>query len=471
MALSKNDEQDSLRKVKQAHDAIEAGDHAVGLRLANEVLDVDVDHPQALYLAASALYKSGRPGLAYNLFRRCCQLQPDRAEPWNMAGTCLEKIWKVDEAARCFKEALKKNPHNHAALQNMSLICLNNCEPDEALKWVARAEKSGVTSWENQDNKAMALLMKRDWSGWVPYRETAGRTKPRQLRSYNDEPMWNGEPGSVVVYTNQGLGDEIAFGSCIPDACEVADVIVDCDHRIAPLFKRSFPKAKVYGTRHKDERDWDHHIDYSIPVDCLPGLFRKKDSDFPGTPYLKADPERRIQWRALFDTFTAPVIGVAWTGGGDHTGRKKRSLTLEDLLPVFRSIDATWVSLEYGDVTEELEEFEMEHGVKILDYPRATRSGEFSDYDDTAGLVAELDLVISVTTAVVHLAGALGQSCWVLAPHKARWWYGMEGDIPWYRSVKMFRQSRDGTWPLEELIKKLRLRHGDLDLQRAISGG
>ena len=456
---------EELRKVKQAHDAIEAGDHAGGLRLCNEVLDTNVDHPEALYLAAAALFKSGRPGLAYNLFRRSCQLQPDRAEPWNMAGTCLEKIWKIEAAERCFKEALKKNPQNHAALQNMSLICLNKCEPDEALKWVAKAEKSGVTSWENTDNKAMALLMKRDWSGWAPYRETAGKTKPRQLRAYNDpeEPMWSGEKGSVVVYGNQGIGDEIAFASCIPDACEVADIIVDCDHRIAALFKRSFPKAKVYGTRHKDDRDWDHAIDYSIPVDCLPGLFRKSDADFPGTPYLKADPERRIQWRALFDTFTKPVIGIAWTGGGDHTGRKKRSLSLEDLLPIFRSIDATWVSLEYRDVTEELADFELEHGVKILDYPRATRSGEFADYDDTAGLVSELDLVISVTTSVVHLSGGLGKDCWVLAPHKARWWYGMDGDIHWYRSVKMFRQSRDGTWPLEELTKKLRLRYGDLD--------
>jgi hypothetical protein len=470
MALSQNDEQDSLRKVKQAHDAIEAGDHAAGLRLANEVLDVDVDHPQALYLAAAALYKSGRHGLAYNLFRRSCQLQPDRAEPWNMVGTCLEKMWRIDAAERAFKEALKKNPQNHAALQNMSLICLNRCEPDEALKWVARAEKSGVVSWENQDNKAMALLMKRDWSGWAPYRETAGRTKPRKLTSYNspEEPMWAGEKGTVVVYGNQGIGDEIAFASCIPDACKVADVIVDCDHRIAPLFKRSFPEAKVYGTRHKDERDWDHSIDYSIPVDCLPGLFRNKNEDFPGTPYLKADPERRIQWRALFDTYRKPVIGIAWTGGGDHTGRKKRSLSLEDLLPVFRSVDATWVSLEYRDVTEELADFELEHVVKILDYPRATRSGEFADYDDTAALVAELDLVISVTTAVVHLSGGLGKECWCLAPNKARWFYGLEGDVPWYQSVKLFRQSKDGTWPIEEITR--RLRNGDFNLRRAADG-
>lgn len=458
MAIPKNDEQDSLGKIEQAKDAISAGDATKTLTLANEVLNENVDDPIALYLAAQALQKSGRWGLAYNLFKRVSQLQPDRSEPWNMAGMCLEKMWKLDEAESCFKQALKRNPANHAAIQNMSLIEINRCRPDEALKWVERAEKSGVTGWENLDNKAMALLMKRDWSGWKPYRETAGRTKPRQLRAYNDpeEPMWNGEKGTVVIYGNQGIGDEIAFASCIPDAIKRADVIVDCDHRVAGLFKRSFPEAKVYGTRHKDERDWDHAIDYSIPVDCLPGLFRNKDEDFHGVPYLKADPERRIQWRALFDTFKKPVIGIAWTGGGDHTGRKKRSLSLEDLLPVFRSIDATWVSLEYRDVTEELADFELEHGVKILDYPRATRSSEFADYDDTAALVAELDLVISVTTSVVHLSGGLGQQCWCLAPSKARWFYGLDGNVPWYRSVKMFRQDKGGTWPIEEITRRLR---------------
>jgi tetratricopeptide (TPR) repeat protein len=465
MALSKSDEQDSLRKIEVAKQAMLEGDSTTTLRLANEVLDKNFDDPIALYLAAQSLQKSGRWGLAYNLFKRVSQLQPERSEPWNMAGMCLEKMWHLDGAEKCFKEALKRNPANHAALQNMSLIEINRCRPDEALKWIERAEKFGVTTWENTDNKAMALLMKRDWSGWKLYRETSGRTKPRQMRTYNDpdEPMWNGEPGSVVIYGNQGIGDEIAFSSCIVDACKVAEVIVDCDHRIANLFKRSFPEAKVYGTRFKDDRDWDHAIDYSVPVDCLPSIFRN-DGEFPGTPFLKADPERRIQWRALFDTFKRPVIGVAWTGGADHTGRKKRSLSLEQMLPIFKSVEATWVSLEYRDVKDELEEFEMAHGVKILDYPRATRTHELLDYDDTAGLVSELDLVISVTTAVVHLSGGLGKECFVLVPSKPRWWYGIQGDeTPWYgKPVKLFRQPNEHDWdtPIGQIVKILRLRYG-----------
>jgi hypothetical protein len=200
-------------------------------------------------------------------------------------------------------------------------------------------------------------------------------------------------------------------------------------------------------------------------------LFRTKNEDFPGTPYLIADHERRIQWKALFDTFRRPVIGITWTGGSKHTGKVKRSLTLEKLLPVFKSIDATWVSLEYHDRSADLEEFEMEHGVRILDYPRATRAGATQDYDDLAALVSELDLVISVTTAVVHLSGGLGKECLCLAPHKARWFYGLKGeDIPWYKSVKLFRQSDTGIWPIEQITRVLKDRYGDQHLRRA-SGG
>ena len=460
-------------QIEVAKQLVLEGDNTTALRIANEVLDKNFDNPEALYIAGQALQRSGRSGLAYNIFRRVCQLQPERAEPWNMAGVCHEKMWNMDAAEKCFKESLKRNPANFAALQNMSLIEVNRGQPEEALKWISRAEKFGLTSWENDDNKAMALLQKRDWSGWEFYRRTAGKSKQRTLRAYNDpeEPMWNRERGAVVVYGSQGIGDELAFASCIADAVKDAEVIVDCDHRISGLLKRSFPEAKVYGTRFKSDRDWDHSVDYSIPLDCLPSIYRTK-GEFPGTPYLKADPERRIQWRALFDTFRKPVIGIAWTGGNDHTGKKKRSLSLEDLLPIFKSVDATWISLEYRDVTEQLEEFEMAHGVKILDYPRATRSGEHADYDETAGLVAELDLVISVTTAVVHLSGGLGKECWCLAPKKVRWFYGVEGDtIPWYgNTVKLFRQQVEGRWPIEEITKMLRLRYGDLDVCRTSNG-
>ena len=471
MALPQDHQQDSLRALDKARRLQEEGNHSEALIAAGEILDDNFDEPLALFIAALALLKTKRYGLAYNLFRRVTQLQPAMFAPWNNMGMCHQETWNLDDAEKCFRESLKRNPKNIAALQNMSLIYINRCMPEEALRWIEKVEAlGGEMTHEHIDNKAMALLMLRDWSGWELYKQTAGASKQRQLTSYNnpEEPMWSGERGTVVVYGDQGIGDEIAFASCIPDAMKKADVIVDCDHRIAGLFKRSFPEAKVYGTRHKPSRDWDHLIDYSIPIDCLPGMFRTRDSDFPGTPYLKADPQRLLPWRSLFDSYKKPVIGLAWTGGSKHTGKVKRSLNLEKLLPLMRAVDATWVSLEYNDRAEQIEEFEIEHGIKILDFPRVTRAAEEQDYEEVAALVSELDLVISVTTAVVHLSGALGKDCWCFVPNKPRWFYGVKGDdLPWYRSVKLHRQSKDGVWPVEEMAQKLRVRYGDVDVTSA----
>jgi len=460
MEISESHGQDPYRKVNLSRELAAQGDYIGALEAANSALDEDFNDALALFMVGYCMLKTERFGLAYNLFRRCSQLQPERSEPWNNAGMCHQETWNLDDAEKCFRKALQLEPANAAAMQNLALIYVNRCLPEEAMKWVRRAGESGTQSWEALDNKALALLMLRQWrEGWAAYAQTAGRQKMRQLRFYNspEEPRWQGEPGRVAVYGVQGLGDEISFSSCIPDVMHKADVIVDCDDRLSGLFRRSFPKAKVYGTRFRD-RTWDEQVDYSIPIDCLPHLFRNEDGEFPGTAFLVADPERRIQWRALFDTFRKPVIGIAWSGGINSTGKKKRSLGLTSLLPIMRAIPATWISLEYRDRTQEIAQFRAETGIDVLDYPRATKT---SDYDDTAGLVAELDLVISVTTAVVHLSGALGKDCWCIAPNKPRFFYGLEGDLPWYKSVKMFRQAKDGKWPLEDVVRLLKLRYGD----------
>lgn len=412
-----------------------------------------------MFLMAYCFLKGEKFGLAYNLFMRCIDIHPLKSEPWNNAGMCHQETWNLDDAERCFRKSLELEPGNQAAMANLALIAINRCQPEEALKWIGKAGKVAALNWEALDNKALALLMKRDWKeGWECYRATAGYQKQRPIKKYAtpDEPDWNGEPGNVVLYSTQGLGDEISFASCIPDAIQKASITLDCDPRLEGLFRRSFPEAKVYGTRFKDEIPWSEQVDYSLAFDCLPQMFRNRTEDFPGASYLKADPERRIQWNALLKSYGKPAIGIAWTGGLATTGSKKRSLSLEDIAPILKSVDATWVALEYKDRTEDIREFEAKHGIKIHQWERAVST---MDYDDTAGLVAELDLVITVCTAVVHLSGALGKECWCLVPSKPRWWYGISGDdVPWYRSVKLFRQKQSGPWPIDEVKKLLRLR-------------
>ena len=262
---------------------------------------------------------------------------------------------------------------------------------------------------------------------------------------YKDEPEWDGTPGkNVVIYAEQGIGDEISFASVIPDAAKVCKkLIFDCDGRLEGLFRRSFPNVTVYGTRVKDTK-WakeDRDIEASLPVGQLGEFFRTSNGSFPGNAYLKACPIRMRQWGSIL---RRPTIGIAWTGGVSRTNARNRRVSLEDLLPVL-SLDADFVSLQYKDASEDIAAFHVKHPTVLLkQYPWATLT---HDYDDTAALVASCDYVVCIQTAVAHLAGGLGVPATVLVPKATTWRYGHVGNtIPWYKSLRVIRQSNDGQW-------------------------
>jgi hypothetical protein len=368
---------------------------------------------------------------------------------------CLAEVWDLDMAMVLCKKALAIDPKDKHALGNMSLIHLLKCEPKKALAYGELALEQDMEHEAVFHHMTYAKLMLGQWKeGWEGHQHILGKVKTRSERFYENKgvmlPRWDGTPGQrVLVYGEQGIGDEVSFASCIPDLESVSKLVVlDCDARLEKLFKQSFPNVKVHGTRFKDPTVWidDYELDARVAIGDLPMFFRNSDGEFPGKPYLKAEP---------LEIGRKPVIGIAWTGGIPNTGSAKRSLSLETLEPIFRSCDATWVSLEYKDRNDEVQAFHEKTGIYIHQ-PEEARA---KDYADTARLVAGCDLVVSVTTAVVHLAGALGKECWCLVPSKPRWWYGLSGDTtPWYKSVQFFRQERD--WPISKVSDLLKLRYG-----------
>src|SRR6185436_5288751 len=233
----------------------------------------------------------------------------------------------------------------------------------------------------------------------------------------------------------------------------------DCDKRLETLFKRSF-NCPTYGTRYKDEHKWaqDETFDSHIAIGALPQFYRKNDEDFPGTPYLKPNPVMCVQWRALLDSLGKRMkVGIAWNAGRPHTFTARRSVSLETLAPLFE-LDADFISLEYRP-PEGHEKYGIHH------WPWGV---ECYDYDQTASLVSELDLVISVTTTVHHLAGALGKECWVLVPERSLWQQN-RNVFMWANSVELFRQK--GSWPIHKLVEKLSSRlsthQGTKDTERS----
>jgi len=445
------------------------------MRLCNEILNEKLDIPEAIFLIGHCLIDSGKIGLAHTMYMQFLRLQPNAAAGWNNLGRCYQECNMLDEAERCFKRALKLEPEDSSAMANLGLIHLHRCEPDLAIRYTQDALKVSPGFKTPKFTMGMAQLMNQDWAhAWENYEATVGYDRDRNERVYGDEPRWDGAKGKcVVAYGEQGLGDEISFASCIPDLTrDCSETVIECDARLAGLFRRSFPKANVYGTRFKGVIDWadKHHPEGRVAFGSLPKYYRTKAEDFPGTPYLVADPERRLQWRALLDSLgDKPKIGIAWQGGSNRTGKSRRSVSLESLLPLLRQ-NATFISLQYRDPSAEIEALEESHGIKVHHWPRAA---EAVDYDETAALVAELDIVVSVTTAVIHLSGALCVPALVLTPKHPRWFYGLTGDsVPWYKSVKLIRQKRANDWldPINEAAVQVRtLVNGNHELHESRS--
>ena len=371
---------------------------------------------------------------ALEVFSRLCR-DTHRSLLWPRLnlGNALDHTGRVDEAEEIYDRILEVEPHNFAA------------------RW----------------NRAHNLLARGEFArGWREYEyrfQVEGVWHPRLVPF----PPWKGEPlagKTLLISAEQGLGDQIMFSSCLKEVAAQAErVILECDHRLAALLQRSFPEVRVIGSRHELIPPWLRDVgtpDYHVPAGSLPGRFRNTPADFPRhNGYLVADPDKVAHWRNRLDALGPGLkIGLSWRGGTSGTRRLLRSLTLHDLLPMLRISGCRFVSLQYGDVAQELEEFRAESGFEVSHWQDA-----IDDYDETAALVTALDMTVSVCTAVIHLNGALGKTVWIMVPYVAEWRYGRSGEgMPWYPSARLFRQDERGEWEpvLAEVTAALRARAG-----------
>lgn len=414
--------------------------------VVQDYLAKEPNDAQALVLAATILKKAKKTPIAYTVAKRATEIRPDRPEAWVTFGQCAQHLWRLDEAMDAYEKALKRATSKEQKalfLNNIGSIYIDQGKFSEAEKHIRKSLDLVPEDSFARHNLGLSLLAQKRWAeGWPYYSASVGTFNRLQYKYRNDpeEPTWDGTKGQkVIVHGEQGIGDEVSFASMVPDACNDASVIVDCDKRLTGLFRRSFPKAKVYGTRTQKQLAWDEedrNFDASISMGELGKFYRNDDSAFPGTPYLVPCPERTTGWKAAFAAKGKPVIGIAWSGGTWENGASNRFLPLDEWAPIFGAIDAHWVNLEYKDKTKEA----AEHGVST--YPWATLT---KDYDDTAALVAACDLVICMQTAVAHLAGALGVPVWTMVPSNSQWRYGESTEsLPWYKSLRIFKAR--GSW-------------------------
>ena len=445
------------RKLKLAQDLAEAGDYDRAYVICDKALKDNPNDYRWLTVMVFIMLANDKPAIAYSLARRVADLEPRQATGWLNLGMACKDLRRDDEAVRYGKRALKFSTND--AQKSMINVNIASSMIDmgqfvEAEKFCRNAIKQNPDTVKGRANLGFCQLAQKQWDeGWKNYRHCLGHEwRPRF--TYADEPEWDGESkGNIVLYAEQGLGDQISFASVLPDVMRWAKendsrIILDISNRLTSLVSRSFPELKVYGTQGQTEARWDREdrkVDHSLPIGQACEYFRKADSDFPGTPYLKPCKDRVKMWKSLFATKKKPVIGIAWTGGIPKTGSKWRRVDLEALLPILQSVDAHWVSLQYKPAGKEIEEFKKKHpGIDITEYHHGTLT---KDYDDTVAMVAAMDHVIAMHTTIVHVAGGLGVPCWTFVPIFGQWRYGCVGEkFVWADSVRILRQTARGKW-------------------------
>lgn len=440
-----------------------SGNYADAHQLLNKVVARNPHWDNAWNALANIEKLRGRWGEAEDLYRRTLALNPDSAAVWSNLGQCLRQTGQFDAAEAALRRALELRPDFAGALLNLAMTAVDQGRPQQALELVHRSLMLDPDLAEAHTGLAQLLLQNSEFaSGWREY-EWRLKREDVEYQPQHPFPRWDGSPIKnrvLLVRAEQGLGDQIMFASCLPDAIERSGTcLLECDPRLAKLFARSFAQAQVFPYHAQRNPKWagrGHDPDCQIHLGSLPGLFRQQAADFPQHgAYLRADLTRIEHWRArLGEVGVGRKIGISWRGGVPSTRRTLRSVALAEMLPILQQQDAVFVSLQYGDCQAELAEFSRASGIAVTHWQQA-----LDDYDETAALVCALDLVISVQTSVVHLAGALGRPGWVLVPAVPEWRYMQSGDsMPWYPSLRLFRQQQVGQW--QPVIAKVALELG-----------
>lgn len=414
-----------------------------------QILDQVPDNWTVIFLLSGIYLATGRNGLAIAMLNRAAALKPDCAEIFNNLGTAYKRQFRHDEAERAFQRAIDINPDDTDHWNNMGTLHINEGSPEKGVPLFERAIELAPDNIHAHWNLSLALLELGEYERGFKEYAWGLKSENRQHRTYG-APDWDGSHvGTLVVYGEQGIGDEIMFASLINEAKQRCDrLIIDCHPRLVGLFSRSFG-VECHGTRKKTVTPWaaDIQIDAACPIGGLAQFFRRSIDDFPCTPYLTHDEARASTIKKRLDGLPRGLnIGIGWIGGKHETRTTARSMTLDDMTPMLQLPNINWVSLQYTpEAAEEVAEYEKRTGLKIHHWPEIINA---EDYDETAALVSALDLVICVNTSAVHLCGALGQPCWTMTPVRKAWrYYSPDGSrMAWYGSVVQFEQERDGDW-------------------------
>jgi tetratricopeptide (TPR) repeat protein len=399
---------------------------------ADAVLGAERSNAQALFLRGTALAALARSADAIDALSRAIAADPANAAAFLHLGNALTDMDQLQAAEAACRAALARDPTFVEAWVSLGFILTSQGALAAGIEAcdiaIARQPDCAQAHW----NLAVAALLAGDYArGFAEYEWRKRHDRFRQDFVDLPGPVWTGDDPAgrtILIHAEQGFGDTIQFARYVPLlAARGARVVLACDSRLIE-FLGTVPGVSATVSLDAPMPGYDAWIDqmslpraFSTSLDSIP---------LPGA-YLVADPMRQAAW--WVDLPPGRKVGLAWAGNPLHTNDRRRSLPPDAVTTLAATQGIGFVNLQTGPRTTEA-------GLPDL-------SPRLSNFADTAALIANLDLVVTVDTAVAHVAGALGIPCWVLLPYAPDWrWGRRRDDSPWYASVRLFRQPAPGAW-------------------------
>ena len=363
----------------------------------------------------------------------------------NIANIELQK-GNIVQAIKLLEVIVSEKDSYQEAKANLALAYRRVGKIDRSLKVYEKIVFDGPWSLKAKFNYGTTLITNEGFEEGWRYYEYRWKILPQNKLTWplKDKSIWKGEKGKrVVVWKEQGIGDDIIFLSLVPEVKEMCDTLsVYIDPRLQSLCKRAMPDIHFIVD---EEALNSENCDFHLPIQSLGGLIRNDISGFDRTVrgYLKADPVRVEAIRKELKLKDKTVIGISWKSF-NSLNQAKKSVQLKDMERIFSGLDVVLVNLQYGDVEDEIREFKDATGIDVV---QCASVDNREDLDGLAALIEVCDLVVSITNVTVHLAGALAKETWVLLHYVSiYYWLEERKDSIWYPSLSLYRQPTLDDW-------------------------
>lgn len=412
--------------------------------ICRDILRTTPNQPNALGIRGMLATAEGNFDLAIAMLEPAIAADPANPTWRTTLADVYRMVYRLDEALVLAREAAVAQPRQAGTLVNLGKVHYDRGELDDALLHFLAALACEPDNPNAHLGIGQILLAQGEFRpGWIEY-EWRNKLEQAQGR-YPDinAPLWNGmrlPRGRVLLIADQGFGDTIQFCRYIPLVAErCAEVIVGCAQDLRGILST----VPGIGRTFNGWRDIPGFSAYNL-LSSLPFVFGTDGGSIPAAvPYLAPDPARVRQWRQWLDGACPPGrirVGIFWSGRSSHPNNLRRSMLLSQFRPLAELPGIQLVSLQ--------KEVSRSEEAALAAFPNTLNcSARLTDFSETAALIATLDLVVTIDSAVAHLAGAIGAPAWVMMPNPADWrWQLDRSDTPWYPGMRLFRQSAPGAW-------------------------